>query len=211
LLIVNAAKVFLVGVVLLAAGSVYSAAPVSGLDVVIRQKSDGKVVHEATTSAQGTFTTPQLQPGTYYVEFRAKQPGAYRGSSISMSVATTAGAIAQTELPGERFNTPVAMQVRTQEASKLNGRVSMGPSGASMPDGIDPRNPNVKWIKGRKYVRVPPEVGSHQGERWVPADSVGHGSRRVEHVSREDVRRLHDRTQGSGLHSGARLPGGGDR
>jgi len=50
--------------------------PVSGIDVLIRSKADGRIVIQTVTDRRGTFVVKEFQPGLYSFEAGAKLPRA---------------------------------------------------------------------------------------------------------------------------------------
>lgn len=48
--------------------------PVTGVDVIVRSKADGRVMIETVTDRRGAFLVKEMQPGLYTIEAGAKLP-----------------------------------------------------------------------------------------------------------------------------------------
>lgn len=48
--------------------------PVTGVDVIVRSKTDGRVIVETVTDGRGAFVVRGMQPGLYTIEAGAKLP-----------------------------------------------------------------------------------------------------------------------------------------
>ena len=48
--------------------------PVTGVDVIIRSKADGRVIIETVTDERGAFVVKEMRPGVYSVEAGARLP-----------------------------------------------------------------------------------------------------------------------------------------
>lgn len=57
--------------------------PVTGVDVVIRSKADGRVIVEAGTDARGAFVVKEVRPGLDSIEAGAKLPRALLKSTAA--------------------------------------------------------------------------------------------------------------------------------
>ena len=48
--------------------------PVTGIDVLVRSKADGRVIIETITDGRGAFVVREMRPGLYTIEAGAKLP-----------------------------------------------------------------------------------------------------------------------------------------
>ncbi|WP_296322529.1 hypothetical protein [Reyranella sp.] len=48
--------------------------PVTGIDVIIRSKADGRVIIETVTDTRGAFVVKEMRPGPYSIEAGTKLP-----------------------------------------------------------------------------------------------------------------------------------------
>ena len=48
--------------------------PVTGIDVIIRSKADGRVIIETITDTRGAFVVNEMRPGLYSIEAGARLP-----------------------------------------------------------------------------------------------------------------------------------------
>jgi hypothetical protein len=69
------------------AGATAANEPLSGVDVIIRSKADGRVIIETITDARGAFTVKEIRPGLYSVEAGGKLPLALLRRSGSWGIA----------------------------------------------------------------------------------------------------------------------------
>ncbi len=147
-----------------------SGAALPSFDVTVREKAGGKVVSTAKTDSRGKFSTTEVQPGRYTVEFRAKNSAALAGSQLEISVSPGKGPATQASAPGARFGGGVALAVDVKRASALSGQVATGTAQATA-DTAETKGPvragSVKIINGKRYVWMPPEMGSNMGGKWV--------------------------------------------
>ena len=163
----------LVAAALAVAGPAYSAS-VPGLDVTVTQ--NGKSVYRGKTDAAGSFSTANLEPGTYNVEFRAPKSLILRGQQLSISVAAGKGAPRTSNADGKHMQGGVAMSVEVPRSAKLSGQVSAAAGVASgdnapAPKGYEKVKANVKVINGKRHVWVPAPIGSNMGGKWVEEGS----------------------------------------
>lgn len=56
------------------AGATAANEPVTGVDVIVRNKADGRVIIEAVTDRRGTFVVREMRPGLYSIEAGTKLP-----------------------------------------------------------------------------------------------------------------------------------------
>ena len=165
----------LLAAVLVVAPAVH-AANVAGLDVTI--KRDGKPVYRGQTDASGKFSTANLEPGAYNVEFRAPKSLNLRGQQLAISVVTGKGAPIKSNADGKHLQGGVAMNVEVAKATKLSGQVTSAVGVAAestkpVPAGYERVKANVKVINGKRYVWVPAPIGSNMGGKWVEEGTEG--------------------------------------
>ena len=179
---------------LLAVGTC-AAATLPTMDVTVREKSGGKVVVSAKTDSAGNFSTAEVQPGSYTVEFRAKNSAALQGSQLQISVSTGKGPATQAAAPGARFGGGVAVVVDLKKPGALRGQVA-AQSAVTMTDTGETKGPlrpgSVKIINGKRYVWMAPELGSNVGGKWVPEGSPGAPAANTTRGNQDMLRRMQD-------------------
>jgi hypothetical protein len=191
------------------AAAAHAAPNVGGMDVTVRQKG-GKVAYQGKTDGNGKFATGQLEPGSYTLEVRSKNAASFRGTEVQISVSAGKGsAVNQSSVAGSKFGGGVAMNVEVKRAAALQGQVSTG-SGVAAAATLAETNTKgplvagaVRIIKGKRYVWMPPEVGSNMGGRWVPEGSPGAPAANVSRGGQDGLRRMQEQGGVGGL------PGGG--
>lgn len=72
---------------LFAAGAFAANDPVTGIDIIIRSKADGRILIETITDGRGAIVVKELRPGLYSVEAGAKLPLALLKRSGSWGIA----------------------------------------------------------------------------------------------------------------------------
>lgn len=143
-------------VVLAIASTLYGAVP--PMTVIVSDASN-KVVHKTTISTNGTFTTGNLTPGNYIVQFTSNSAG--KGKYYSLVISAGKKKMASAAVPAEKFaGGGVAMKLDVGAGLPIIGQVA--PAGDVK---IDPKT-------GKTLVFIPPTVGSHLPGRWVPEDSA---------------------------------------
>ncbi len=170
-------------------------ATLPSFEVTVREKSGGKVVSTAKTNAGGTFSTAEVQPGSYTVEFRSKNSAALAGSQLQISVSPGKGPATQATAPGARFGGGVAVALDVKKASALTGRVA-AESAKNLTDTGETKGPvragSVKIINGKRYVWMPPEMGSNMGGKWVPEGTPGAPAANTTRGGADSLRRMQD-------------------
>lgn len=170
-------------------------ATMPSLDVTVRDKSGGKVVSTAKTDARGIFSTGEVQPGSYTVEFRTKNAAALQGSQLQISVSPGKGPATQATAPGARFGSGVAVTLDVKKASALTGRVG-AESAKNLTETGETKGPlragSVKIINGKRYVWMVPEMGSNIGGKWVPEGSPGAPAANTTRGNADSLRRMQD-------------------
>ena len=173
---------------LLVLASIGYGAGAPSMDVTVSNAS-GKLVFKGKTSANGTFATGKLEPGNYVVQFNSK--ASMKGGQFAVVVSAGKTKVSADSVAGEKFGSGgVAMRVAVAAATNLTGQVA---SGQMVADGVDPKNPYVKFVNGKKYVWVKPETGSHMPGQWVPAEDVHASARNVGTVSKSSIQATQDK------------------
>lgn len=72
---------------LILAAPVLAGEPVSGVDILVRSKSDGRIVIQTVTDDRGSILIKEMRPGPYSVEAGSKLPAALIRRSGSWGVA----------------------------------------------------------------------------------------------------------------------------
>ena len=146
------------------------------MKVTVKEKTSGKTVHLAMTDAAGKFVSPNLQAGSYNVEFRSAKGAGFEGKQLSISLSTGKGAPRTATAVGKHLQSGVALAVDLPANSKLTGEVLVAgreAPEAPAPAGMEKVRANVKVINGKKYVWVRPPLGSNMGGKWVEAGTEG--------------------------------------
>jgi hypothetical protein len=158
------------------------------LDVKVTTTS-GIVVYRGNTDADGMFTTKSLTPGSYVVQFNAKEPIA--GKSLALIVHAGKTESSADSVPASKFSKGgVAMRIEVSSATPLTGQVA--PAGTKMAStsastsssskkeeistsgsGTKKSKLKTKMVDGKEYVWIGggDDMGSSFGGHWVPADS----------------------------------------
>ena len=181
-----------------------SAAPTPvAFDVMVKQKPKGTVVYQGKTDARGNFATAELDPGTYVVEFRSKNAASFKGRPITVAVRTGKSETSQSTAPGEKFATGVAMNVEVRRAARVSGQIGADAGVEATANSKGPLvSGSVKVMNGKRYVWMPPELGSNMGGKWVPEGSPGVPRANIQRGNRDGLQRMQD-------HSGqGAVPGG---
>jgi len=70
-----------------AAGAMAANEPVTGIDIVVRSKPDGRILIETITDGRGAIVVKEMQPGLYSIEAGGKLPLALLKRSGSWGIA----------------------------------------------------------------------------------------------------------------------------
>ena len=182
-----------------------SGATLPSMDVTVREKAGGKVVSSAKTDSRGNFATPEVQPGSYTVEFRSKNAAALAGTTLQISVSPAKGPATEATAPGARFGGGVAVAVNVKRASALTGQVSSA-AAQTLADTGETKGPlrpgSVRIINGKRFVWMVNEMGSNIGGKWVPEGSPGAPAANTTRGNADSLRRMQDQS-GQGA-----IPGG---
>jgi len=141
------------------ASAAYAAVP--SMEVTVFDAS-GRVAFKSPVNASSTFTTKDLQPGKYVVQFNAKS-AAVKANQYLLVVAAGKKKVIADAIPGEKFlGGGVAMRVDVGPGSKITGQIA---SDQNTADGTS----KYKTINGKLCVWVSGETGSNLGGHWQDA------------------------------------------
>lgn len=159
----------------------------------------GKLVFDGKTDVAGLFTTKQLGPGDYVVQFSSNSS---KGGPFAVVVSAGKKKVVAESVPGSKFiQGGVAMKLKVDKAMSVTGQVaSVGQAVAKNGATVMENGHKVKYINGKKYVWAQNELGSNLGGHWVAADSAQ--GRNVQNVSNQSVSDLQQ--------SRSQLSGGGN-
>ena len=168
-------------------------------DVVVKQKANGTAVFNGKTDARGNFATPELAPGSYAVEFRSKAAAAMKGRDITIALNSGKGQTSETTAPADKFSTGVAMAFEVKRPTKVTGQVGASTGAEAVGNTKGALVPGtLKIMNGKRYVWMPPELGSNIGGKWVPEGSPGAPRANVSRGNRDSLQRMQDMSgQGS--------------
>lgn len=97
---------------LLFTGAAFANEPVTGVDILIRSKSDGRIVIQTITDDRGSIVIKEMRPGPYSVEAGSKLPLALIKRSGSWGIALVPVATRTAKPQTHRATpTPNGMQV----------------------------------------------------------------------------------------------------
>lgn len=173
--------------IFLSVATLTSAASAPAMEVTV-SNSAGKLVYNGKIDAKGIFATPNLAPGSYVVQFNARN--SIKGGPFALVVSAGKKKVVAESVPAGKFSKGgVAMKVDVAREINLTGQVA--DAGAATAD--TKSNSKVKYIKGKKYVWVTGDLGSNLGGRWVDASSAG--ARNSQNIDQDGIRAFQDRTQ----------------
>jgi hypothetical protein len=164
---------------------------------VIVSDSSGKVAFRGATNADAAFSTANLAPGNYVVQFKSTSQ-TLRGNQYLLVVAAGGKKVIADAVPGEKFNGGgVAMRVPVGSGLRITGQVAPDQVVASS-------GAKIKVIDGKRYVWVKTRTGSNLADHWEEEGVAA--ARIVATMSIDKVRRIQDASfEGSMLdryHSG---------
>jgi hypothetical protein len=183
---------------LASAAAVASAAPTVMFDITVKPRAGGNAVFKGKTDGQGNFATPELNPGSYTAEFRSNQAARMKGSKITIAIKSGKGESSQTSAPAEKFAGGVAMTFEVKKAARLTGQIGSEAGTAAVADIKGGASANVKIIKGKRYVWMPPELGSNMGGKWVPEGSPRAPRANTQRGNQDTLRRFQDHAAQTG-------------
>ncbi|MGI8435590.1 MAG: carboxypeptidase-like regulatory domain-containing protein [Chthoniobacterales bacterium] len=157
------ARRILSSLLLLVAATFASGAGTSALDVTVSD-SAGKVAYKGKTTASGTFSTAQVAPGDYVVQFNSR--GGMKGEYAVVVSAGKQKVVA--DVTGGKFaGGGVALRVKVGKGMNVTGQVTSGKMAASANLRPAPKGVKMKVVDGKRYFWKEPTTGSHLGGRWV--------------------------------------------
>lgn len=172
-------------VVVLIAGLLF-AAGVPTLEVTVSDAS-GKLAYKGRTTANGTFSTSQLAPGNYVVQFTSRG-GAGKGARYNIVASAGKKKVVAEAVGGEKFSARgVAMRIEVGKGLNITGQVSTGGTATAQNTS---GNAKVKVVNGKRYIWVVSETGSNMGGHWVEEGSPA--ARNVIGTTTEVVGRVQD-------------------
>ena len=161
-----------------------TAADVPPMQVTVFDAS-GKVGFKGATDTNGVFTTPNLQPGNYVVQFNAKNAAA-KGNQYLMVISAGKKKVIATDVSGEKFSGGgVAMRINVGAGLKITGQIANDQRIASA------GSLQYKIVGGQRFVWEAAETGSNVGGRWVEASLAP--ARQITRWDQDTLRRFQDR------------------
>jgi hypothetical protein len=143
----------LLGIVATARGGVVS------LDVTVFDTSS-KVAFKGTTTGDGIFATPKLQPGNYVVQFNARS-AATESNQYLVVVSAGNRKVVATDVAGKTFRGGgAAMRVSVARELRITGQVADARGMAGVP---------YRIVDGHRFVWINTELGTHRGGHWEDA------------------------------------------
>jgi hypothetical protein len=120
--------------------------------------ASGKDAFKGATDGEGVFTTPNLRPGNYVVQFNSTSL-AKKGSHYALVVSAGKKKVVANAISGEMFEGPgVAMRVTVGSGLKIIGQVAPEPAGG--------------FKNGKKMVWIPRQLRSNLPGHWVEEGSA---------------------------------------
>lgn len=172
----------------------HAGAAVPRIEVTVSDAS-GRVAFRGATDANATFSTADLPPGRYIVQFHTSS-GAAKGNHYLAVVSAGAKKVVAAGVPGETFmHGGVAMKVNAERGTRISGQLADEQTMAA-------DHSTRRVIGGQRFVWVKGALGSNLGGRWVEegAASAFNSNR----YSLESIGKLQDRAgEGSSVSSKA--------
>jgi hypothetical protein len=173
----------LLGCSLLAVGTTAVYGGVPRLNVIVCDAS-GKVAFKGATNANAAFSTANLAPGNYVVQFQSNHQ-ALKGKQYLVVAAAGSKKVIADAVPGEKFNGGgVAMRVSVQPGLRITGQVAIDRVVASA------GGTKVKVVDGKRYLWVKGQTGSNLGDHWEEEGLAA--ARFVGTMSNDKLRRIQD-------------------
>jgi len=179
----------LLSLLLVVATTVYADLP--SMKVIVSDET-GNVAFKGTTRVDKSFTTGNLRPGNYVVQFNSKN-ATVEGNQYLLVVSAGNRKVTANDVTGEQFaGGGVAMRVKVASPLRMTGQVA-----------------RTRLIDGRRFVWQTIETGSNLGGRWVEKGTAP--ARQLLRLSSYDLRKLQDKGgEGSmlnGYHGGGAYSG----
>lgn len=172
----NVARSILLSLLVSAASMAYGGIPAMRVTV---SDASGKAAFTGATNSDGVFTTANLKPGNYVVQFNANS-AAMKGRLYALVVSAGKKKVVASGVAGEMFaGGGVAMRLEVGAGLNVTGQVASDL-------GIAIRN-------GKVMVWVPPMLGSNMPGHWAEkgsADEISSRTRGI--VPRQNIQKIHD-------------------
>ena len=165
----NTTRTFLLSLSSLLLVSIANGAAIPAVDLTVTDGA-GKVAHKGKTNANGSFSTGNLGPGNYVVDFSSKD-GAIKGSKYTIAVTAGKNSYSAEAVAGEKIaGNGVAMKVVLATGAKITGQLAKAGSApaiaaAASANAGKPETRPTKMINGKKHVWVRPGSGL-EGGHW---------------------------------------------
>jgi hypothetical protein len=169
---------------LFAATLAFGAVPAVSVTV---SDAGGNAAFKGATNASGAFSTANLKPGSYVVQFNASS-AAMKGKYYALVVSAGKKKVSASAVPGEKFaGGGVAMKVDVGSGLNINGIVAAEEEGTAK--------------NGKKMVWIPPMLGTNMPGHWAEKGSADEVlSRTRGNVRTEAVQDLQDKGHGTPGH-----------
>jgi hypothetical protein len=171
------------GVVLFSVTVAFGGTPPVNVTV---SNAGGKAAFKGVTDSKGVFTTANVPPGNYTVQF-VSNSGEMKGKTYAVVVSAGKKKVSSGGVAGEKFaKGGVAMKVDAGPGVNISGQVAAETSSNMSKN-------------GKKMVWIPPQLGSHQSGHWAEEDSAeAKAARSSGSLSSSDVRNMQDRGRSPG-------------
>lgn len=140
---------------------------------VLVSDENRNVAFKGTTSVDTTFTTGNLRPGNYVVQFNSNN-AAVEDNQYLLVVSAGKRKVTATDVAGEQFaGGGVAMRVKVASPLRMTGQIA-----------------RTRLIDGKRFVWQTAETGSNLGGRWVEKTTAD--ARQVVRLQSGFLRRMQD-------------------
>ncbi len=163
------------------AATSYASAPSINVTVF---DAGGKVAYRSPMKANAAFTTGNLRPGNYVVQFNSTTSAPTESEYLIVVSSGQRKVIANGVAAEKLTGGGVAMKVAVRGQSSITGQL------ANVTASVNDANVRVK--DGKRYSWVTAETGSNLGGRWVE-EGVG-GTRPIVRWDSDEIRLLQDRS-----------------
>jgi hypothetical protein len=144
-----------------------------------------KVVFKQALNANATFSTGNLRPGKYIVQFNTKS-GAVKGNDYLFVVSAGKKKVIADAVAGETLTRGgAAMKIQVDSGLQISGQVLNDEAIANA------GGPKYRTIDGKRYVWMSPELGTHLQGHWEEASA--HPTRNVVVWTRDELQKRMDR------------------
>ena len=148
---------------LLDASALYGAG-VPNVNVTVSDAA-GRLTYRGKTDSNGVFTTSNVAPGNYVVQFNAKNAAENRSDYAIYAAAGHQRVVAEAVAGSKLAGAGVAMRVKAAAGTPIIGQIALGGVNAL----------GTKIVNGRRYVLVAPQTGDI-GPRWVEEGTTTGGN-----------------------------------